>query len=128
MSDYSRDDIARLLPCLWDEEKAINGIPNPLAPDHDMPKGSAPNPAHAGGHLVAVADLRVAWAKAVVPLGERQCLYLKYGLDSLLEEIALDLGIGGSTASERVDRGVTRLGEFLNGKPYPDPKAEEKAA
>lgn len=123
---YSRDEIARLLPCLWDEELAINGIPNPYAPPHDMPKGSPPNPKHGNTHIAKVADLRVAWAKAELPHGERQAVFLKFGLDSLLEEIATDLSIEQSTAKRRVDRGVTRLGEFLNGRPYP--KEEKDAA
>jgi DNA-directed RNA polymerase specialized sigma24 family protein len=122
---YSRADIERLMPCLWDEEKAINGIPNPLAADHDMPKGSPPNPKHAGGHMVAVADLRTAWARADLPIGERQALYLRFALDSLLEEIADDLSVSKSTASRRVDRGIGRLGEFLNGRPYKDEEEDE---
>lgn len=122
---YSREDIERLMPCLWDEEKALNGIPNPYAPDHDMPKGSPPNPKHAGGHMVAVADLRKAWAGTQLPHGERQALFLRFALDSLLEEIATDLGVSQSTASRRVDRGIGRLGEFLNGRPF---KTEEEAA
>lgn len=128
MSSYPKDSIERLLPCLWDEDKAIHGIPNDLAPDHDMPKGQAPNPAHAGGHWVAVADLRRAWEKAELTLQDRQVLWLRYGLDSYQEEIALDLKINQSTVSRRLDRAINKLGLFLNGRPFDDIEDEEEAA
>lgn len=117
---YGKADIERLLPCLWDEDKAIHGIPNELAPDHDMPKGQAPNPAHAGGHWVAVADMRRAYQLGGLTLQDRQVLWLRYGLDSYQEEIALDLKIHQSTVSRRLDRAINKLGLFLNGRPFED--------
>jgi DNA-directed RNA polymerase specialized sigma24 family protein len=119
---YDKASIERLLPCLWDENKAIHGIPNELAPDHDMPKGQAPNPAHAGGHWVAVADMRRAWDKAGLDLQERQVLWLRYGLDSLWVEMASDLSIGEATVGRRLDRGINKLGLFLNGRPFDEEK------
>ncbi|MGL5825592.1 MAG: hypothetical protein ACRCYU_12395 [Nocardioides sp.] len=118
MSSYSRDSIERLLPCLWDENKAINGIPNPLAPAADMPKGPPPNPSHAGGHWVAVADMRRAWEWAELTLEDRQVLCLKFGLDSTLSEMQGDLGINRGKVQRRLYEAVGRMGLFLNGRAF----------
>ena len=105
------------MPCLWDEDLAIQGIPNPYKPPHDMPQGSPPDPSHAGSHIAHVADLQKAWVTADLSHGQRQSLFLRFGLDSLQMEIATDLDIEQSTVTRRLDSGIGKIRASMNGRP-----------
>ena len=104
------------MPCLWDESLAVYGISNPLAPPPDMPKATA-NPSHAGSHMVHMADLYQAYRRAGLSLGQRQVLFLRFGLDSLIDEIAWDLSIDERTVRRRLDSGIGKIRASMNGRP-----------
>jgi len=104
------------MPCLWDEDLAVNGISNPLAPPPDMPKATA-NPSHTNTHIAHMADLRRAYQGAGLSNGQRQVLFLRFSLDSLLEEIAWDLSIDERTVRRRLDSGIGKIRASMNGRP-----------
>ena len=105
------------MPCIWDEGLEVHGIPNPFASARDMPK-AAVDPSHAGSHMVHVADLQRGWKKADLSLGQRQVLFLRFALESLLVEIAQDLDINARTVRRRLDTGVAKIGATMNGRPF----------
>lgn len=104
------------MPCLWDEDLAVNGINNPLAPPADMPKAVV-NPSHAYTHTAHVADLHRGYQRAGLSTGQRQVLFLRFGFDSLLTEIARDLSIDERTVRRRLDSGISKIGASMNGRP-----------
>lgn len=104
------------MPCLWDESLAVYGISNPLAPPPDMPKATA-NPSHAGSHMAHMADLHRAYHVAGLSIGQKQVLFLRFSLDSLLEEIAWDLSIDEHVVRRRLDSGIGKIGASMNGRP-----------
>jgi len=104
------------MPCLWDESLVVYGISNPLAPPADMPKATV-NPSHAYTHIAHVADLRRAYQGVGLSNGQRQVLFLRFSLDSLLEEIAWDLSIDERTVRRRLDSGIGKIRASMNGRP-----------
>lgn len=104
------------MPCLWDESLAVYGISNPCAPPADMPKRSV-NPAHTYTHTARVADLRRAYQGAGLSVGQKQVLFLRFSLDSLLMEIAWNLSIDEHVVRRRLDSGIGKMRATMNGRP-----------
>ena len=104
------------MPCLWDESLVVYGIGNPTAPPPDMPKATV-NPSHAYAHIAHVADLCRAYQRSGLSIGQRQVLLLRFGLDSLLTEIAWDLSIDERTVRRRLDSGIGKIRASMNGRP-----------
>ena len=104
------------MPCLWDESLVVYGINNPLAPPADMPKGTI-DPSHSYTHVARVADLRRAYQGAGLSTGQRQVLFLRFSLDSLLTEIAWDLSIDEHIVRRRLDSGIDKMRASMNGRP-----------
>lgn len=110
---YDRPLVEQLLPAVWDEEYAY-GMRNPTAPDPDMPRGTVDK--KNGGTLFAhLADIRRAWQQAPLSDKQREALRQRYCLDWTEKQIALDLGVTQQAISLRIEGGVGRLVDFLNG-------------
>ena len=116
LSLYEKAEIERLMPCLWDESLVVYGIGNPYAPPADMPKMTV-NPSHTYTHVAHVADLRRAYQTAGLSVGQKQVLLLRFGLDSLLAEIAGDLSVDEHVVRRRLDSGIGKMRASMNGRP-----------
>lgn len=109
---YTPAIIEAALPMLWDDSRA-GQMEVATAPDQGMPKGSS-NKAHAGTPWAIYADVRTAWRAAVRP-EEAVALYLVYGLGLEQREAAELEGVDHTTIMRRVDRGLMRMADALNG-------------
>lgn len=111
---YDRPLVERLLPAVWDKSFAY-GMADPSSPDPEMPRAK-PDPKIGGTIFAHLADINKAWEQAFIPIEERRCLYLRFGLDWKVRDIAFNQGCGKSTAQERYERGVGRLLAYLTGE------------
>jgi DNA-directed RNA polymerase specialized sigma24 family protein len=111
--DYSRELVEQLLPAVWDSSLAY-GMTNPNAPDPDMPRATI-DVSHGCTLYAHLADIKTAWKRAYIPLAEKQALLLRYGMGWNLDEIGRQQGADKATAMRRVDRGVARMRDYLNG-------------
>ncbi|GGN40028.1 DNA-directed RNA polymerase specialized sigma24 family protein [Actinoplanes campanulatus] len=109
---YERELVERLLPAVWDPGMVV--VENPTAPDPDMPRTKS-NPKTANTIYAMLADIRRAWRHAPATLAERQAMLLRYGMGMSKTETGHILGIGRKAASQRLDLGVGRLADYLNG-------------
>jgi hypothetical protein len=115
---YDRRTVELLLPSVWDEDYAY-GVKQPTAPDPDMPKSkSAKNKANT--LYAMLADIRQAWRRAVIPLVERQAMFMRFGLDWDQKDIGAVQSITQRGAGLRIERGVGRMTAWLNREEYVD--------
>ncbi|UJQ86462.1 hypothetical protein SEA_SUNSETPOINTE_44 [Streptomyces phage SunsetPointe] len=117
---YDRRLVETLLPTVWDGA-AVYGLKNDQAPDPDMPK-AATNPKESNTLWAHLIDIRTAWnwAKNTLPLAELQVVFMRYGLDRKVEDIAEFQGVNKGTVSRRAERAVGKITAHLNGVPYVD--------
>ncbi|GGK13430.1 hypothetical protein GCM10010124_02470 [Pilimelia terevasa] len=113
MTNYDRRLVERLLPTVWDPYAAY-GITDSTAPDPDMPRARV-DPAIRGTLYAHLADIKTGWQRAPLRPEERQAVLLYYGLDQDQRHIAHVQGVTRQTVGERVDRGVGRIVDCLNG-------------
>lgn len=118
MSTYTREMVEQLIPTIWNAE-AVFGVPNPYAPDPDMPKAKA-NPKTANTLYAHLADIQVAWKRTPLVIEQRRAVFMHYGLDLNYAEIGREEGVTRSTAMRRTEVGVGRLVDHLNGDAYED--------
>jgi DNA-directed RNA polymerase specialized sigma24 family protein len=103
------------MPCLWDEYLVVNGISNPEPQPSDMPK-AAVDPSHTYTHTAQVADLSKAYQSTGLSTGQKQVLFLRFSLDSLITEIAWDLSIDEHVVRRRLDCGISKMKASMNGR------------
>lgn len=113
VKDYDRELVEALVPGIWDEAYCY-GMQVENAPDHDMPRGSTNK---ATGNVLAahLADIRSAWKRAPLSLGEKQAIFLVVGQDWTQGEAGRHLNVPQRTISHRVYTGVGKLVALLNG-------------
>lgn len=115
---YDRPLVEALLPAVWDEAFCY-GIRMENAPDQDMPRGSI-NKATGNTLAAHIADIKTGWADAPLTLGERRALLLGYGLDWKQTEIAFNQDVSQKTVSKRLETGVGKIVNTLNGTDNPE--------
>ena len=112
-SPYDRETVEEVLNVLWDEQRYY-GLPNPYAPDGDMPKGSS-DPAHGGTHMAHMSDLNWAWKATPMPFPERRRAFMHFALKLRPQEIAEREMVSRQAVAASVERAVGRITAWLNG-------------
>lgn len=117
---YERERIEFLVPGVFDEWRVLEAQ-NDLKPDPSMPKARQWDPRRSTDRVTELADIQRAWHLAPLTHRQRQAVLLRFGLDYTYDEVAEALGLKhGHSAMKLCDRGIDCLGEFLNGRPYPE--------
>ena len=124
MSSYTREAVEALVPTIWDRQYAW-GMVNERQAEADMPK--SPTDKKAQNSLWApLADIRIAWKRADIPLPERRALLLVGGLGLHQKPAAIFEDVSQQAMSQRFERGVGRLCDFLNGTDYQNESEPEE--
>jgi len=112
-----------LIPAIWDEAYAMEAK-DPLGPEQGAPKTKA-DPSHGNSKLAMICDVQQAWQyTADITHDERCAVLTRYGADLEYREAAYVLDADYTTVFRRGERGIVKLGLYLNGgKPWPEPVA-----
>lgn len=113
MRAYDRRTVEVLLPTLWDRD-SVWGVTSDIEIDRTMPRAKA-NPAHGFTLPAMMADIQQAWKYAPLKIKERRALLLAYGMGWTHEEIGYNQGVTRRGAGLRIERGVGRITNWLNG-------------
>lgn len=127
MSHYKYDtrEVEKLLPGVWDRDFVLEpfmGGKKGKQKDQDMPKGKNKDPRRTFDLIDGVIDVKQAWEKAGLTLKQQQALLVRYGLDETERTTAFILGIDQKSVQERIEGGLKKLVDYLNGayrKPHP---------
>jgi predicted DNA-binding protein (UPF0251 family) len=111
---YTRELVEQLLPAVWDDLFALNGLDNPYRPDPDMPHVAA-NPKTGNTIYAMLADIRTAWRKTPLSTNESAALRLRFRDDLKQADVAALMKMRRQSAAEHIDSGVGRITDYLNG-------------
>jgi RNA polymerase sigma factor (sigma-70 family) len=114
---YSVELVEHLLPAVVYRDTAY-GMTGLAAPEPGMPKGQC-DPARGGTLFAHLADIRTAWDRAVLPLDQRKALFLHIVVGWAAAEVAQELGCSERTVNRYVERGLSRMTDYLNGSASP---------
>lgn len=113
--DYDLATVRRLIPGVFDPLFAW-GVQMENAPDADMPRGTV-NRATGGTFAAMLADIKIAWARAPLTMGERRAVFLVLGLGWRQVEAAYNQRVDQATISRRVSLAAAKLLSELVGAP-----------
>jgi DNA-directed RNA polymerase specialized sigma24 family protein len=111
---YQRTLVEAALPGIWDDEYLIK------APqDEYTTEGSRhrTDQSETSNWLVTVLDVRSAWERAELNESVRIALTLRYRDGLRLSQVAAELRVSDTTASNYIDRGIRALINELGGRP-----------
>lgn len=110
---YARALVEAALPAVWDDELLTHP---PVDESSEGARGSS-DLSETGNWLVTVLDVRSAWDRAELNESVRIALTLRYRDGLRLSQVAKELRVSDTTASNYIDRGVRALINELGGKP-----------
>lgn len=118
---YSLELVEHLLAAVVDGSAAY-GMTAPRSPDPGMPRAQS-DPALSCTLFAHLADIRIAWRRAVMSLDERKSVLLRCAIGWSSQEIADELGCSKRTVDRYVQRALVRLRDHLNGPVQVSPDA-----
>jgi len=122
---YTREEVERLLPCVWDAQVRQYGLSAEFVADADMPKRRADK--SKGSALPAMlVDIEVGWRKTDLTIKERQAVFLRFAFDMKEAEIALIQGDEPrTTINSRLFRAVGKIAASMNGTTWKEELDDE---
>lgn len=118
---YQRDEVELLLTAYFNE----GVLDREESVEPGMPK-AASNPARQGTVMASMIDIERGLARSGLTNTARAAIYLHYGRGWTKKDSAEFLGKAPSTISEAIDRGVSVITAWLNGKTYEEQREEEQ--